>query len=119
MVILAFFGLVIYKENNINYRKYLYYIYLVCTVVGTLGYILVIILFFVLYDDWIAPYFDEACYDNPELYPEMYDTLEECENFIYTFAAVALVLGFVIFVPIRIMFTRVLFYGWKEQIHLH
>ena len=114
---MIFFGLVIYDTSNIKYRKYLYYAYLTMVIGFIVCYILGVIFFFAFYD-LVSPYFEDVCHENPDLYPEMWDSLSECENFLKKMVTIFIIACFFIAVPIKLMLTRVLYYGWKEQVHI-
>lgn len=116
MIMLVFFLLVAYDSQNIKYRKMLYYAFTAVTV-GFVISMIALIFFVVFYDD-IDTYYTDACLNNPDLYPELYNTLEECENFFHYLAIYCVVGSFFIAVPIRVMLNRVLYYGWKEQVSL-
>ena len=55
------------------------------------------------------------CLKNDSLYPEYIDNLDDCIDFINTWAIITLVLCLLIGSFISALLTRMLYYGWKEQ----
>ena len=78
---MVFFGLVIYDTSNIKYRKFLYYAFMTMVIGYIVFYVIGVICFFVFYE-YLSPYFEDVCHENPDLYPEMWDSVSECENFL-------------------------------------
>ena len=52
------------------------------------------------------------------MYPGKYPLLTDCVNFLHKVSIIAMTIMFCIAVPVRFALTRVLHYGYKEQLKL-
>ena len=107
------FGLTVYDQHNVTFRKLLYWVYFVLSIAFAVTFAFAIV--FLAVTDYVDDEFERACRDTPELYPEKYSDLDNCVSFLHNCAIAMMCLLFLIAVPIRFALANVLKYGWKEQ----
>ena len=113
----SLFALTIVKPHSIGIRQWLFYIYMTLSVCFTIMFAIAIIA--ICFTDIAEDVFEQACLDSPTLYPGKYQKLHECVGYIHNIAIAAMVVLFLICVPLRFSLARVLKYAWKEQQQIH
>ena len=88
LVLATLFIMVLVKPYDAGIRKIIYYVYLIGTILGLIGFIIFIIYAFA--SDWESDW----CYDTGMDYRDDFnwDSLSDCEDFINTFLIVLIVI---------------------------
>ena len=114
IILVVFFALTVVNMHSVLYRKLLFYVYMIGSILYIIGAIIVIIIV-ATWPDRLAENVASECMTNSTMI-DYFDSPAECLDDMQTYLLVFVIVVCVISIPINLLCLRMLYYGMKEQI---
>ena len=112
------FILTLFNKHRISFRKILYYVYLISMILWIIA-TLIVVIFVAVYPDSMRESLIDQCIEEETLQDYFDHDIPDCADTLHKWILATIILVFIIGIPINLLFTRMLYYGWKEQEEYH
>ena len=112
------FLLTLFDKHKVLYRKILYIVFLIGTIVGVVS-AAIIITVVAVNPEQMQEQLRDQCLSDETLLDYFNGDVNECEDTMHSWILSVVVLACLIGIPINLLITRMFYYAWKEQVEHH